>query len=127
MGSRRRRLREAVHLRVRAGGNHRDPTKYVVARMLDEDPSFRPCSCTGLLHRLRHASLGPISARKPDGRTVFSLARAAGVAAGEASATAWYPRPEGVSVARHVAIDLASAVGVDVLREFFFHHRHPQR
>jgi hypothetical protein len=102
-------------------------TRYLFARGLDEDPSFRPCECTGLHHRLRHASLGPISARKPDGRIVFSMATVAGVATGEAVANTWYPGPHPVRrLAKHVAIDFAGQLGVDLLREFVL-HRHSGR
>ena len=101
-----------------------DTTKLLVARILDEDPAFARCQCTGVLHRLRHAALGPVSARKPDGRTVFSLSRVAGATAGKASTTIWYPRHQSVEdVARHVGLDLAGNVGMDILREFVFHRR----
>jgi hypothetical protein len=101
-----------------------DSTKYVIARSLDEDPSFKPCDCTGLMHRLRHASLGPIAARKPDGRIVLSMARVVGMTTGEiVAASTWYPGQQGVSrVATHLAVDFAGQMGVDLLREFFVHH-----
>jgi hypothetical protein len=93
--------------------------------MLDEDPSFHPCRCTGFVPRLRHAVVGPFLARKPDGRTVFSLSRVAGTAASSTvAATTWYPTPQGVSdVAKNVGVDVASTIGVDLLREFFLHRR----
>ena len=101
-----------------------DSTKYLIARLFDEDPSFRPCACTGLVPRLRHASVAPFRARKSDGRTVFSFARIAGVTASNVAASTWYPAPRGVSgVARHIAIDFAGKVGVDLLREFLIHRR----
>ena len=107
-----------------AEGAITDTTKLLVARMLDEDPAFARCQCTGFFHRLRHAALGPVSARKPDGRTVFSLSRVAGATAGKASTTMWYPRHQSVEdVARHVGLDLAGNVGMDILREFVFHRR----
>jgi hypothetical protein len=101
-----------------------DSTKYLIARLFDEDPSFRPCACTGLAPRLRHASVAPFRARKSDGRTGFSFARIAGVTASNVAASTWYPAPRGVSgVARHIAIDFAGKVGVDLLREFVIHRR----
>ena len=101
-----------------------DSTKYLIARLFDEDPSFRPCACTGLVPRLRHASVAPFRARKSDGRTGFSFARIAGVTASNVAASTWYPAPRGVSgVARHIAIDFAGKVGVDLLREFLIHRR----
>jgi hypothetical protein len=107
-----------------AEGAITDTTRLLVARMLDEDPAFARCQCTGFFHRLGHAALGPFSARKPDGRTVFSLARVAGAAAGKVSATTWYPRHQGIEdFTRHISIDLAGNVGMDILREFVFHRR----
>jgi hypothetical protein len=101
-----------------------DTTKLLVARMLDEDPAYARCQCTGFFHRLGHAALGPVSARKPDGRTVFSLSRVAGATAGKASTTIWYPRHQSVEdVARHVGLDVVGNVGMDILREFVFHRR----
>lgn len=103
-----------------------DSTKYTMARFFDEDPSFRPCACTGLMRRVTHAALGPITAVKPDGRTVFSGSRVIGVTTGKAVSTAWYPNDHGLNgVARHVAVDLGSQVGVNLLREFFFHRKGP--
>jgi hypothetical protein len=98
-----------------------DTTKYALARLFDGDPSFRRCECAGLLPRLRHASLSPFTARREaDGRTVFSIARAAGLTAGHvASATLWYPAHQTAGgVAEHVALDLAAKAGIDVMREF---------
>jgi hypothetical protein len=102
-----------------------DTTKYVLARLFDGDPSFRPCECTGLLPRLRHASLSPFTARKDDGRTVFSIARAAGLTTGHvASAALWYPTHQAASgVAEHVVLDLAAKAGVDIMREFLWRKR----
>jgi len=105
-----------------------DTTKYLVARIFDEDPSFRPCQCVGTLRRLRHAALAPFTARRLDtGQAVFSLARVAGIAAGNVvAATAWYPTPQGAQgVATHVAVDVAGKISVDVLREFVLHRRAP--
>ena len=86
-----------------------DSTKYLIARLFDEDPSFRPCACTGLVPRLRHASVAPFRARKSDGRTGFSFARIAGVTASNAAASTWYPARRGVDgVARHIAVDFAA-------------------
>jgi hypothetical protein len=102
-----------------------DTTKYLVARVFNEDPSFRPCECVGTLRRLRHAVLATFRARKFDtGQTVFSAARVAGIAAGNVAATTWYPTPQKAEeVAAHVAIDVAAKIGVDVLREFVLHRR----
>jgi hypothetical protein len=103
-----------------------DTTKYLVARVFDEDPSFRPCTCVGIWRRVRHASMAPFSARKfNSGRTVFSIARLSGIATGNlVAATTWYPEPQGArGVAKHVAVDVAGKIGVDLLREFLLHRR----
>ena len=101
-----------------------DTTQYLIARALDEDPSFWPCACTGVLQRLRHASAAPFRARKPDGRSVFSTARVAGLTVGEAVAEIWYPPPRGFrSTVKNAAVDVAGQIGVDLLREFVFHRR----
>jgi hypothetical protein len=102
-----------------------DTTKYAVARLLDEDPSFYPCECVGTWRRVRHAAVAPFTARKPDGRTVFSMARVAGMTAGNLAQSTWYPGPGGTPPAafRHVGVDLASKIGVNLLREFIFHRR----
>jgi hypothetical protein len=103
-----------------------ETTKYLVARVFDEDPSFRPCQCVGTWRRVRHASIAPFTAHKfGSGRTVFSIARVAGAAAGDiVAATVWYPAPQSPhAMAKHVAVDVAGKIGVDLLREFVFHRR----
>jgi len=102
-----------------------DTTKYSLAVVFNEDPSFRPCGCSNVMRRVRHAMLAPISAYKPDGRIVFSSARVAGMTVGEVvSTTAWYPGPLGVrGVAKHVGVGVASQIGMNLLREFILHRR----
>ena len=101
-------------------------TKYFVARIRDEDPSFHPCTCHGLHRRALHAILSPVLAyRYDDGRPQFSAARMTGTAvAGLISGSTWKPggQTAGTAIA-HVGFDLLSAAGVDLLREFLFHHR----
>jgi len=104
-------------------------TKYVVARIRDEDPSFRPCACSGLQRRALHALVSPVSAyRFDDGRMQFSVARIAGTAtSGAVSGSTWKPGGQNAgTVLGHVGLDLLSAAGVDLLREFVFHHRKPE-
>jgi hypothetical protein len=48
-------------------------TKYGVARLTHQDPSFTRCQCTGLGPRLRHALKSPFVARTRNGREVFSV------------------------------------------------------
>jgi hypothetical protein len=104
-------------------------TKYALVRLRDEDPSFRPCSCSGVHRRALHAIISPfIAYRFDDGRPQFSAARMTGTAvAGIVSGSAWKPGHQGPSTQiAHVGVDLLSAMGVDLLREFVFHHRQPQ-
>ena len=104
-------------------------TKYALARARDEDPSFRRCSCSGFHRRAWHAIISPLIAyRFDDGQPQFSLARTAGTAASSfVSGNTWKPGPPsaGEQVA-HVGVDLLSAMGVNLLREFVFHHRDPR-
>ncbi len=101
-------------------------TKYVAARLRDEDPSFRPCDCSGVHRRVLHAILSPVLAyRFEDGRPQFSVARIAGTTASSfVSGNLWKPGGQnpGTEIA-HVGFDLLTAAGVDLLREFVFHHR----
>jgi hypothetical protein len=104
-------------------------TKYVVARIRDEDPSFRPCYCKGVRRRALHAIVSPFIAYSfDDGKPQFSVARMAGTATSSViSANTW--KPTSISVGgqvAHVGTDLLSAMGVNLLREFVFHHRTPQ-
>jgi hypothetical protein len=101
-------------------------TKYVVARIRDEDPSFRRCECAGVHHRALHAIVSPVMAyRFDDGRMQFSIARIAGTAtSGAVSGSTWKPSGQNAgTVLGHVGLDLLSTAGVDLLREFVFHHR----
>jgi hypothetical protein len=60
-----------------------------------------------------------------DGHPHFSVARIAGTAAsGAISGSAWKPGGQNAgTVLGHVGLDLLGAAGVDLLREFIFHHR----
>jgi hypothetical protein len=104
-------------------------TKYVVARLRDEDPSFHPCTCSGLHRRALHAIISPVMAyRFDDGNPQFSAARIAGTAASSfVSGNLWKPGGQnaGTQLA-HVGFDLLGAASVDLLREFVFHHRAPK-
>ena len=101
-------------------------TKYVLARVRDEDPSFRRCQCSGIHRRAWHAIISPLIAyRFDDDQPQFSIARIGGTAMSSfVSGNTWKPGPPsaGAQVA-HVGVDLLSAMGVDLLREFVFHRR----
>jgi hypothetical protein len=101
-------------------------TKYVLARLRDEDPAFHSCTCSGFRRRALHAILSPVIAyRFSDGEPQFSAARMAGTAAaGFISASTWKPGPPGAGdQLAHIGVDLLSAMGENLLREFVFHRR----
>jgi len=103
-----------------------ESVKYVLARIRDEDPSFHPCGCSGFRRRALHAIVSPfIAYRFDNGMPQFSAARIAGTAAGSVvAASTWKPTSTSVGAeTAHIGTDLLSAMGVDVLREFFFHHK----
>jgi hypothetical protein len=95
-------------------------TKYAVARLMHQDPSFTRCQCSGVGPRLRYALASPFTARTRAGRRVFSVATiAAQTAEHVVPAAAWYPRgrimSDGVVLA---ATGVLSKMGVNVFREF---------
>jgi hypothetical protein len=96
-----------------------DSTRFLMARYVDEDPSFRRCVCTGFGRRVRHAVAGPFSAYKPDGTQVFSMSSLLGIVVGQTVARTWSPPSDRVhGIAAHVAVDITGKAGVDLLREF---------
>jgi len=101
-------------------------TRYVLARLSDEDPSYRPCRCAGFRRRTLHAIASPFVAYDfDDGRAQFSLARVGGTAAASAvSVSVWKPKTlRAGDEAAHLTFSVLSAMGVNLLREFVFHHR----
>ena len=95
-------------------------TKYAVAHLRHEDPSFVRCDCTGTGPRLRHALAAPFMARTSDGEWAFSPATVAGIAAENViPAATWYPEPRGVhDGAAHAVTGVLSKMAVDIVREF---------
>jgi hypothetical protein len=95
-------------------------TKYAVARVLHQDPSFTRCECTGTGPRLRHALEAPFTARTRDGRRVLSPATVAGLTAENVvPASTWYPARRGVEDGvLHAAFGVVSKMGIDTFREF---------
>jgi hypothetical protein len=95
-------------------------TKYGVARLMHQDPSFTRCQCTGFGPRLRHTLKSPFVARTRGGRQVFSVATvAAQVAEHVIPASVWYPEgrvmSDGVALA---VVGVVSKMGVNLIREF---------
>jgi hypothetical protein len=95
-------------------------TKYAVARLFHQDPSFVRCGCTGVGPRLRHALLAPFMARTADGQWRFSVATVAGLTAQNVvPAATWYPASGGVRDGiAHASTGVLSKMAVDVFREF---------
>lgn len=62
-----------------------------IGAALRQDLSYQRCNCSGFLHRTGHALFSSFTARTPDGRSTFTLAKVAGVYAGAMISTAWYP------------------------------------
>lgn len=104
-------------------------TKYAVARLMHQDPSFTRCQCSGFGPRFRYALTSPFTARTRAGRRVFSVATiAAQTAEHVVPAATWYPRgrvmSDGVVLA---ATGVLSKMGVNVFREFVTLSRLPTR
>jgi len=97
-----------------------DTTKYAVARLLHQDPSFQRCQCTGFGPRLGHAVSSVFKARNRDGEWVLSPAVAAGIVTSNViPAATWYPYDNGVRDGlKHAGTSLASKIAVRVFREF---------
>jgi hypothetical protein len=95
-------------------------TKYAVARMMHQDPSFTRCQCTGFGARFRYAVTSPFTARTRTGRRVFSLATIAGQAAEHVvPAATWYPPGRVMSDGvKFTVAGVVSKIGVNVFREF---------
>jgi hypothetical protein len=104
-------------------------TKYAVARLMHQDPSFTRCQCSGFGPRFRYALTSPFTARTRAGRRVFSVATiAAQTAEHVVPAAAWYPQrrvfSDGVVLA---ATGVLTKMGVNVFREFVTPPRLPTR
>jgi len=97
-----------------------DTTKYAVARLLHQDPSYQRCQCTGFGPRLGHAVSSVFKARNREGEWVLSPAVAAGIVTSNViPAATWYPYDHGVHDGlKHAGTSLGSKIGVRVFREF---------
>jgi hypothetical protein len=97
-----------------------DTTKYALARMLHQDPSFQRCQCTGFGPRLGHAVTSVFKARNVEGEWVWSPAVGAGIVASSViPAATWYPYESGTRDGlKHTGTAIASKIGVRVFREF---------
>jgi hypothetical protein len=98
-------------------------TRYGLAEVFHEDTLFYRCECSGFAHRLEHALLSTVTARRgDDGHRVFSLASfVAPYAGGEAAALGWYPsRYNAMDGFRIGNYNLAVQAGLNVALEFIY-------
>lgn len=98
-------------------------TRYGLAEIFHEDTLYYRCSCTGFGHRLGHALISTVTARRgEDGHRVFSFASLAAPYAGtEAAALLWYPsRFDASDGFRMGNINLASQAGLNIAFEFIY-------
>lgn len=67
-------------------------TEFALAEAFHLDTKYYPCTCKGILPRVRHALLSTITARAgEDGHRVFSVPNVADPYASAFSTLAWYP------------------------------------
>jgi len=98
-------------------------TRYGLAEVFHEDTLFYRCECSGFGHRLEHALLSTVSARRgEDGHRAFSFASlAAPYAGGEVAALTWYPsRYNAKDGFRYGNYNLAVQAGLNVALEFIY-------
>ncbi len=88
---------------------------------LKQDLRYQRCSCSGFLRRTGHALLSDFTARTPDGRQTFTLAKAAGIYAGATISSSWYPDRytaigDGIRLGN---VSIASSTLMNLAREFW--------
>lgn len=88
--------------------------------LLREDTRYFASTRRGFLPRTRHALISTFTARKPDGRDVFSVSATAGVIGASAISSIWGPSswkgPK--NIAANAGISFASTAAFNVLREY---------
>jgi len=98
-------------------------TRYGLAEVFREDTLYYRCECSGFGHRLEHALISTVSARRgDDGHRVFSFpALVAPYAGTEAAALLWYPsRYDASDGFRMGNYNLAVQAGLNVALEFIY-------
>jgi hypothetical protein len=98
-------------------------TRYGLADVFHEDTLFYRCECSGFSHRLEHALLSTITARRgDDGHRVFSIPSLVAPYAGtEVAALAWYPsRYNAMDGFRMGNYNLAVQAGLNIALEFIY-------
>lgn len=98
-------------------------TRYGLAQIFHEDTLYYRCECSGFGHRLEHALISTVTARRgDDGHRTFSFsALAAPYAGGEAAALLWYPSRYDASDGFRIGnYNLAVQAGLNVALEFIY-------
>ena len=98
----------------------RETITYGTSIAFHEDNRYFPSQKHGLWSRTGYAVLSTVTARRPDGREVFSVSSVAGVFGGAALSSIWGPRSwEGVEgIGRNAGISFALTAGFNIVREF---------
>jgi hypothetical protein len=98
-------------------------TRYGLSEIFREDTLYYRCECTGFGHRLEHALISTVTARRgEDGHRVFSIpALVAPYAGTEAAALLWYPgRYDASDGFRTGNYNLLAQAGLNVAFEFIY-------
>jgi hypothetical protein len=98
-------------------------TRYGLAELFREDTLYYRCECTGFGHRLEHALISTVTARRgADGHRTFSFSALAAPYTGtEAAALLWYPsRFDAMDGFRMGNINLAVQAGYNIAFEFIY-------
>lgn len=98
-------------------------TRYGLAQIFREDTLYYRCDCSGFGHRLEHALVSTVTARRgDDGHRTFSFsALAAPYAGGEAAALLWYPNRYNASDGFRIGnYNLLVQAGLNVALEFIY-------
>ncbi len=102
-------------------------TRYALSEALKEDAMYYRCECSGGLHRLSHALISTLTARRgDDGHRVFSFPALVAPYAGSMTATyGWYPSRYGAKDAfRTGNYSLLVYAGGNVALEFLYSGPH---
>ena len=97
-------------------------TRYALAKAFHEDTLYYRCECTGFGHRLEHALISTVTARRgADGHRTFSFSALAAPYAGTEAALLWYPsRFDAMDGFRMGNINLAVQAGYNIAFEFIY-------
>jgi hypothetical protein len=94
--------------------------EYSLGALMHDDVAYHPCECSGLLSRSAHAFVSVLTAKRPSGRTVFSLPSLVAPYAGSFTAVnAFYPsRYEPADALRIGSMSFVFKAGGNLIGEF---------